>query len=54
MDAFEKLMKLNLKGQQERELVHVTVHCCLLEKSYNQFYASLICQFCHSDKRFRV
>jgi nucleolar MIF4G domain-containing protein 1 len=27
MDAFEKLMKLGLKGNQDREIVYVLVHC---------------------------
>ena len=29
IDAFEKLLKLGLKDTQQRELVHVTLHCCL-------------------------
>ena len=29
MDAFEKLLKLNLKEVQEREVIHVVVVCCL-------------------------
>lgn len=29
MDAFEKLLKLNLKEVQEREVIHIVVGCCL-------------------------
>ncbi|KAL6058151.1 Nucleolar MIF4G domain-containing protein 1, variant 2 [Balamuthia mandrillaris] len=28
MDAFEKLLKLNLKSKQDREIVYVLMHCC--------------------------
>lgn len=28
-DAFEKLLRLQLKDKQERELVHVVLHCCM-------------------------
>lgn len=29
IDAAEKLLRLGLKGEQEREVVRVTVECCL-------------------------
>eukprot|EP00117_Sycon_ciliatum_P007494 scpid41909/ scgid10577/ Nucleolar MIF4G domain-containing protein 1; SGD1 homolog len=41
VDAFQKLLRLNLKGQQEREIVHVVLHCCFQEKEFNIFYACL-------------
>ena len=28
LDAFEKILKLNLKGSDEREIVYVLLHCC--------------------------
>jgi nucleolar MIF4G domain-containing protein 1 len=28
LDAFEKLLKLNLKGSQDREIIFVLMHCC--------------------------
>lgn len=34
IDAFEKLLKLGLKDTQQRELVHVTLHCCLQVSDY--------------------
>uniref|UniRef100_A0A915JHM9 MI domain-containing protein n=1 Tax=Romanomermis culicivorax TaxID=13658 RepID=A0A915JHM9_ROMCU len=52
LDAFEKLCRLSLKGQQEREIIHIILTCCLIEKSYNPFYAYLLQRFCHDQPRF--
>ncbi|OPJ85314.1 nucleolar MIF4G domain-containing protein 1 [Patagioenas fasciata monilis] len=54
MDAFEKLLKLGLKDQQEREIIHVILYCCLQEKTYNPFYAFLANKFCECERRFQV
>ncbi|KFM09252.1 Nucleolar MIF4G domain-containing protein 1, partial [Aptenodytes forsteri] len=54
LDAFEKLLKLGLKDQQEREIVHVILYCCLQEKTYNAFYAFLANKFCEYERRFQV
>ncbi|XP_064131204.1 nucleolar MIF4G domain-containing protein 1 [Loxodonta africana] len=54
LDAFEKLLKLGLKDQQEREVVHVLVDCCLQEKTYNPFYAFLASKFCEYERRFQM
>ncbi|KAM7124018.1 LOW QUALITY PROTEIN: nucleolar MIF4G domain-containing protein 1 [Ciconia maguari] len=54
LDAFEKLLKLGLKDQQEREIVHVILYCCLQEKTYNPFYAFLANKFCQYERRFQV
>ncbi|XP_032696098.1 nucleolar MIF4G domain-containing protein 1 isoform X1 [Lontra canadensis] len=54
LDAFEKLLKLRLKDQQEREIVHVLMHCCLQEKTYNPFYAFLAGKFCEYQRRFQM
>ncbi|KAL7976492.1 hypothetical protein Chor_008441 [Crotalus horridus] len=53
-DAFEKLLKLKLKDQQEREIVHILIDCCLQEKTYNPFYAYLSTKFCEYERRFQV
>lgn len=29
LDAFEKLLKLNLKGEQDRDIIFVVLHCCI-------------------------
>ncbi|XP_034495988.1 LOW QUALITY PROTEIN: nucleolar MIF4G domain-containing protein 1 [Ailuropoda melanoleuca] len=54
LDAFEKLLKLRLKEQQEREIVHVLVDCCLQEKTYNPFYAFLAGKFCEHQRGFQM
>ncbi|KFO37302.1 Nucleolar MIF4G domain-containing protein 1 [Fukomys damarensis] len=54
LDAFEKLLKLGLKDQQEREIIHVLMDCCLQEKTYNPFYAFLASKFCGYERRFQV
>ncbi|XP_067871109.1 nucleolar MIF4G domain-containing protein 1 [Heterodontus francisci] len=54
LDAFEKLLRLRLKDQQEREIIHVLVHCCLQEKAFNPFYAFLVEKFCEYDRRFQM
>uniref|UniRef100_A0AAR2K9Z2 Nucleolar MIF4G domain-containing protein 1 n=1 Tax=Pygocentrus nattereri TaxID=42514 RepID=A0AAR2K9Z2_PYGNA len=54
LDAFEKLLRLGLKGQQERDIVHVLLNCCLQEKSFNGFYAVLAEKFCAHDRRFQM
>ena len=46
--------RLGLKDQQEREIVHVLVDCCLQEKTYNPFYAFLAGKFCTYERRFQV
>ncbi|XP_020865261.1 nucleolar MIF4G domain-containing protein 1 [Phascolarctos cinereus] len=54
LDAFEKLLKLGLRDQQEREIVHVLIDCCLQEKIYNPFYAYLASKFCEYERRFQM
>ncbi|CAF1269039.1 unnamed protein product [Adineta steineri] len=53
-DAVEKLHKLNLNKVQEREIIHVTVHCCLHEKVYNPYYTLILQRFCAYDRRFQI
>ncbi len=48
MDAFEKLLKLNLKNKQDREIVHVLLHCC------SQVYTSSSSNFIISISRSSV
>ncbi|KAG6447515.1 hypothetical protein O3G_MSEX005001 [Manduca sexta] len=54
MDAFEKLQHLGLKGQQEREIVHVLLACCLQEKTYNPYYAVLGQKLCDFDRKYQL
>ncbi|KAK6015892.1 MA3 domain protein, partial [Ostertagia ostertagi] len=50
--AFERLVRLSLKGQQEREIIYVLIMMSLKEKNFNAFYPMLIARFCDFDKRF--
>lgn len=52
--AFEKLMRLGLKDQQEREIIHVIMDCCLHEKIFNPYYAYLMQKFCRFNRRFQI
>ncbi|KAK0394322.1 hypothetical protein QR680_000682 [Steinernema hermaphroditum] len=53
-DAFKRLLKLSLKDQQEREIIHISIMCLMRESSYNPFYCSLVDQFCNYHKRFKT
>ncbi|CBN78669.1 conserved unknown protein [Ectocarpus siliculosus] len=52
-DAFEKILRLNLKGAQEREIARVIVECCSQEGSYNPFYAHLAERVCDRQPKLR-
>ena len=54
IDAAEKLLRLNLKGAQEREIVRVTVECCMHEAAWNPYYGLLITRLCALAKGHRV
>ncbi|XP_041982193.1 nucleolar MIF4G domain-containing protein 1 isoform X2 [Aricia agestis] len=46
MDAFEKLEHLGLRAQQQREIAHVLLACCLRERTHNPYYAVLAARLC--------
>eukprot|EP00947_MAST-08B_sp_MAST-8B-sp1_P000398 g398.t1 len=52
-DAFERLLKLNLKDKQERAIVHVLVHCCAQERAHNPYYSHLARKFCDLDHNYK-
>lgn len=54
VEAFERLMRLGLKSQQEREIVHVIMDCCLQERSFNPYYAYILQKLCHFHRRFQI
>lgn len=54
VDAFEKLLKLGLKTQQEREIITVILECCSNESSYNAYYTHLMSKFITYHRRFLV
>ena len=54
IEAFDRLLRLGLKPQQEREIINVLIDCCLHEKQFNPYYAHLVQKFCHSQRRFQI
>lgn len=54
IDGFDKLLRLGLKSQQEREIIHIIVDLCLQEKKYNPFYMLLLQKFCLYHRRFQM
>lgn len=53
IDAFEKLLRLDLPGKQDREIMRVLVECCLQEKVFNKYYAVLAFKLCEHDKNHK-
>ncbi|CAG8433011.1 6313_t:CDS:10 [Ambispora gerdemannii] len=54
VDAFERLLKLNLKDVQEREIPRVLIHCCGNEKTHNPYYDLLAERLCAHDHSFKI
>ncbi len=54
MDSYQRLLMLKLPSRQEREVVHVLLHCCASEKRYNPFYALVGAKFAESRHNFVV
>ncbi|EGC28514.1 hypothetical protein DICPUDRAFT_160053 [Dictyostelium purpureum] len=52
-DAFDKIMELKLKDKQDREVIHVLMHCCLKEKKFNPYYYHLVHRLCIHDSNFK-
>ncbi|XP_059646488.1 uncharacterized protein LOC132293158 [Cornus florida] len=53
IDAFEKILRLDLQGKQDREIMRVLVECCLQEKVYNKYYSVLATKLCSHDKNHK-
>nr|CAD1836967.1 unnamed protein product [Ananas comosus var. bracteatus] len=53
IDAFEKLLRLDLSGKQDREIMRVLVDCCLHEKMFNKYYTVLASKLCSHDKNHK-
>ena len=49
-DAFERLIRLNLKKEQKREIIKIIVQICIEEKYYNPFYELLLDKLISVDK----
>ncbi|XP_021282030.1 nucleolar MIF4G domain-containing protein 1 isoform X2 [Herrania umbratica] len=53
IDAFEKLLRLDLPGKQDRDIMRVLVECCLQEKVFNKYYTVLAAKLCEHDKNHK-
>ncbi|KAG8067174.1 hypothetical protein GUJ93_ZPchr0005g14440 [Zizania palustris] len=53
VDAFEKILRLDLSGKQDREIIRVIVDCCLQEKVFNKYYTVLASKLCSHDKNHK-
>ncbi|THF94372.1 hypothetical protein TEA_014828 [Camellia sinensis var. sinensis] len=54
VDAFEKLLRLDLQGKQDREIMRVLVECCLQEQIFNKYYSVLAIKLCSHDKNHKI
>ncbi|KAF9205931.1 suppressor of glycerol defect [Haplosporangium sp. Z 27] len=54
IDAFERLIKLNLKEVQQREIVRVLLHCAGNETVYNPYYTLVGQRLCQHDHSFKI
>ncbi|CAL5193134.1 unnamed protein product [Lathyrus oleraceus] len=53
IDAFEKLLRLELPGKQDRDIIRVLVDCCLQERVFNKYYTVLASKLCEHDKNHK-
>ena len=53
VDCFAKLLDLKLKGKQDRDIVYVLLHCCLMEKQYNKYYELLAIKLCTFEHNYK-
>lgn len=51
--ALDRVLRLNLKGPAEREIVRVLIDCAAQEASYNPFYAGVGVRLCALHPRFK-
>ncbi|KAF9147052.1 suppressor of glycerol defect [Linnemannia schmuckeri] len=54
IDAFERLIKLNLKEVQQREIVRVLLHCAGNEMVHNPYYTLVGQRLCQHDHSFKI
>ncbi|KAJ1826563.1 suppressor of glycerol defect, partial [Coemansia sp. RSA 2599] len=53
-DAFERLLRLDLKKNQVREVVRVVLHCCGQEAAYNPYYTLVAFKLCCYHNSYRL
>lgn len=56
VDAVDKLMRLKLKGKQEREIVRVLLDCCVQQRIYNPYFSLVARKLCtrHGNHRLTL
>ncbi|KAF9118783.1 suppressor of glycerol defect [Mortierella sp. 14UC] len=54
IDAFERLIKLNLKEVQQREIIRVLLHCAGNEMVHNPYYTLVGQRLCQHDHSFKI
>jgi nucleolar MIF4G domain-containing protein 1 len=54
LEAFERLSRLPLRGEQDREVIRVLLHCCLAEGAWNPYYGHLALKLLEHSKGHRV
>ncbi|KAL8818585.1 MAG: hypothetical protein Q9223_002810 [Gallowayella weberi] len=52
-DAFQRLIKLDLKNSQKVEIPKVIIHCAGVEAAYNPYYSLLSRRICTYDRKFK-
>lgn len=53
-DAYDSIMKINLKGRQDREIGRVIMECAANEKVYNRFYGELASLLCNENRQLKA
>ena len=53
IDAFQKIVKLGLRGEEERDIPFVVLYLCGREKQYNPYYEHLAVQLCSANRRLQ-
>jgi nucleolar MIF4G domain-containing protein 1 len=53
-DAYDAIMKISLKGRQDREIGRVIMECATNEKTYNRFYGELASLLCNENRQLKA
>lgn len=54
VDCLDKLLRLKLKGKQEREVVRVLLDCCVQQRVYNPYFSLVAQKLCERDTNHRL
>ena len=53
VQAFDRLVRLDLRGPQEHDIVRVLIECCGLGKEYNPYFSHLANRLCSYRRQFK-